>query len=73
MKVLKARLTVSNAFHPETNRQSGRSFRTLQEMLRCYFSYFQKHWYQYLPGLEFGYNNHVNDKTQQTPFFTEYC
>ena len=41
-------------------------------MLRCYISYTQKDWYQYLRGLEFAYNNHVNDTTQQSTFFVEY-
>ncbi|CDF39331.1 unnamed protein product [Chondrus crispus] len=27
---------------------------------------------KYLPGVEFAYNNHVNDTTRQTPFFLEY-
>ena len=72
MKLLKVKLNLSTAIHPETDGQSERAFRTLQEMLRCYISYTQKDWYQYLPGLEFAYNNHVNETTQQSPFFVEY-
>ena len=70
--LLNVKLNLSTAFHPETDGQSERAFRTLQEMLRCYISYTQKDWYQYLPGLEFAYNNHVNDTPQQSPFFVEY-
>ena len=72
MKLLKVKLNLSTAFHPETDGQSERALRTLQEMLRWYISYTQKDWYQYLPGLDFAYNNHVNVTTQQSPFFVEY-
>ena len=71
MKLLKVKVNLSTEFHPETDGQSERAFRTLQA-LRCYISYTQKYWYSYLPGLEFAYNNHVNDTTQQSPFFVEY-
>jgi len=72
MKILKVKLNFSTAFHPQTDGQSERAFRTLEEMLRCFISFTQKDWDQYLPGLEFAYNNHINDATKQTPFFLEY-
>ena len=72
MKILKVKLNTSTAFHPETDGQSERAFRTIQEMLRCYVDKTQKYWDIYLPGLEFAYNNHVNDSTKYSPFFLEY-
>ena len=71
-KLLKIRLNLSTAFHPETDGQSERAFRTIQEMLRCYVSKTQTDWKKYLPGLEFSYNNHQNDATKLSPFFVEY-
>ncbi|CDF37514.1 unnamed protein product [Chondrus crispus] len=72
MKMLQVKLNFSTGFHPQTDGQSERAFRTLQEMLRCYVTYTQKDWENYLPGVEFAYNNHVNDTIRQTPFFLEY-
>jgi len=72
MKLLNIKLKMSTAFHPQTDGQSERAFRTLQDMLRCYVSYAQREWSMLLPGLEFAYNNHVNDATSLTPFYAEY-
>ena len=72
MKLLQVKLNLSSAFHPQTDGQSERMFRTIQEMIRCFVSYSQKDWKKYLPGLEFSLNNHVNDSTTFTPFFLEY-
>ncbi len=44
MKNLKIRSNLSTAFHPETDGQSERFFRTLQEMLRCFVSCTQQDW-----------------------------
>ncbi len=41
-------------------------------MLRCFVSYAQRDWSKYLPGLEFAFNNHVNDKTKYSPLYLEY-
>ena len=72
MRLLKIRSNLSTAFHPQTDGQSERSFRTLQEMLRCFVSYTQKDWSKLLPGLEFAFKNHVNETTRYSPFFLEY-
>ena len=63
------KLNISTTFHPQTDGQSERAFRTLQEMLRCFESYTQRDWIKHLPGLEFAYNNHISHTTKQTPFF----
>ena len=72
MKLLKVKLNFPTAFHPQTDGQSERAIRTLEEMLRCLVPYTQKYWSCFLPGLEFAYNNHMNDTTKHTPFFLEY-
>ncbi len=71
MNILKMRSSLSTAFHPQTDGQSERSFRTLQEMLRCFVSCTQRDC-RYLAGVEFSFNNHVNDITKYTPFYLEY-
>ena len=72
MKLLNVKLNLSTAFHPQTDGQSERAFRTLEEMLRCFVSNTQKDWSRFLPGLEFAYNNHMNETTNHTPLFLEY-
>ena len=72
MKIIRVKLNLSTAYHPETDGQLERAFRTIEEMLRCYTSYTQKNWSRFLPGLEFAYNNHTSDSPLQTPFSIEY-
>ena len=68
MKLLKVQLNLSTAVHIQTDRQSERAFRKLEEMVGCLVSYTQKDWSRFLPGLEFPYNNHMNETTKNTPF-----
>jgi hypothetical protein len=47
---------MSTAFHPQTDGQTERLNRTLEEMLRAYVTYKQDQWDEYLPAAEFAYN-----------------
>ena len=53
MKLLRVKLSVSAAFHPQTDGQSEITFSTFQEMLRFFASYTQRDWSKHLPRLEF--------------------
>ena len=72
MKTLKIKLNLSTAFHPQTDGQSERAFRVLEEMLRCYVNSMQNDWEKFLPGLEFAYNNSINESTKHVPFYLAY-
>lgn len=72
MRWLQTRLNLSTPFQPQTDGHSESAFRTVQEMLRCFVSNVQNDWYNYLPGLEFTYNNHTNAATKHTPLFLAY-
>lgn len=72
MKLLQVKLNLSTAFHPQTDGQSERAFRILEEMLRCYVNSTQNDWERFLPGLEFAYNNSINESTKHTPFYLAY-
>ena len=61
-------LNMSTAFHPQTDGQSERAFRTLQQMLRAFVSPKQDDWSEHLPLLEFAYNNSKQASTGFTPF-----
>ena len=70
--LLQVKLAMSSAFHPQSDGQTERTNRTLEEMLRSYVLYAQDNWDQLLPFMEFAYNNSVNDTTTQSPFFLNY-
>jgi hypothetical protein len=66
------KLAMSSLFHPQTDGQTERANRTLEEMLRYSVSYRQDDWCEKLEYLEFAYNNAKNKTTGQTPFLLNY-
>jgi hypothetical protein len=66
------RLGMSTAFHPQTDGQSERTNRTLEDMLRAYTNYRHDDWDQHLTAAEFAYNDSVQASTGHTPFFLTY-
>ncbi|GJV38736.1 putative reverse transcriptase domain-containing protein [Tanacetum coccineum] len=56
-KDLGARLNISTAYHPQTDRQSERRIQTLEDMLRACVIDFGGSWDVHLPLAEFSYNN----------------
>ena len=66
--LLGTQLNMSTAFHPQTDGQSERAFRTLQQMLRSFVNPKQNDWAEYLPLLEFAYNHSKQASTSFSPF-----
>jgi transposase InsO family protein len=64
-------LDMSTARHPQTDGQSERMNRTLEEMLRAY-AVEAPQWDELLPALEFAYNDSAQDSTRHSPFFLNY-
>lgn len=62
-------LAMSTAFHPQTDGQTEQANRTLEEMLRAFVNHRPDNWDQFLPALEFAFNNTKNSSTGFTPFF----
>jgi len=62
----------SSAFHPESDGQTERMNRVLEEVLRSFCSCRQSTWAQHLPMAEFAINNSVNEATHTTPFLLNY-
>jgi transposase InsO family protein len=56
-KEMGTELKFSTAFHPQTNEQSERTNQILKDMLQAYVLDFKGSWVQYLPLIEFAYNN----------------
>ena len=62
-------LKFSTAYHPQTDGQTERMNRVLEEMLRGFINHPQDNWEKLLPAVEFAYNSSVQASTGQTPFF----
>lgn len=69
---LGTQLRFSTAFHPQTDGQSERANRTLEEVLRHFVSPRQDNWDEHLALAEFAINDSVNPSTGYTPFYLAY-
>jgi len=68
-QLLGTSLTMSTAYHPQTDGQTERANRTLEEMIRAFVNWKQDDWDEHLSALELAYNNSVQASTGRTPFF----
>jgi transposase InsO family protein len=71
-KRLGTKLNMSTAYHPETDGQTERTNRTLEQILRAYAHPYQDDWYKHLDLAEFAYNRHPSASTGMTPFQVVY-
>ena len=62
-------LKMSTSHHPQTDGQTERANRTIEDMLRAFVSPYQQNWDEYLIAAEFAYNNTVQASTGFTPFY----
>jgi Integrase zinc binding domain/Chromo (CHRromatin Organisation MOdifier) domain len=67
--MLGTRLTMSTARHPETDGQTERVNRVVEDVLRSFCAKFPRTWGSLLPLVEFAINNAVHQSTGYTPFF----
>jgi hypothetical protein len=67
-EALGTQLNFSTAYHPETDRQTERMNQTLEDMLRMYMMDQQKSWEEFLPLVEFAYNNSYQSTIKMVPF-----
>ena len=63
---------LSTAYHPQTDGQTERMNRTLEDMLRHYISPTQDNWEELLDMAEFAVNNSYQASIQTTPFMLTY-
>ncbi|MCO5605036.1 hypothetical protein L7F22_059213 [Adiantum nelumboides] len=61
-------LKFSSSFHPQTNGQSEEANSIVLDLLKCYVSEHKGKWEQYLPLVEYAYNNTVHSSTGKAPF-----
>ncbi|KAA3456128.1 DNA/RNA polymerases superfamily protein [Gossypium australe] len=67
-EALGTKLHFSLAFHPQTDGQSERIIQILEDMLRCCILEFNGSWGQYLPLIEFAYNNSFQTSIKMVPY-----
>lgn len=71
-KHLRVKQAMSTAFHPETDGQTERVNRVVEEMLRHFVHPRQDDWDKWLGTAEFAINNAYHESIQTTPFFLNY-
>jgi len=71
LKQLGTQAAMSIAHHPQTDGQTERANRTLEDMLRAFVNYKQDNWDDCLPAAEFAYNNSVQASTGFSPFYLD--
>jgi transposase InsO family protein len=69
---LGTKLNLSSAYHPQTDGQTERTHRTLEQLLRAYVHPEHDNWASRLPVLEAAYNSAVHATTKQSPFYVNY-
>ena len=71
-RLLGITLNMSTAYHPQTDGQTERMNRVLEDMLRHFVNRHHDDWDQYLAPAEFAINNAENVSVQNTPFMLNY-
>ena len=65
-------LRMSTAYHPQSDGQTERMNRTLEEALRSYVGHDQTTWDEYLVPLEIAFNSAQFARTDMTPWYFNY-
>ena len=65
-------LKPSSSYHPETDGQTERMNRKLEEMIRCYVDQNQSNWDTFLVDVEVAYNSSPHATTTYSPFYLNY-
>jgi len=65
-------LTFNTTYHPQTDGQTEGVNNILEDMLRMYVMHQQRKWEEYLPLVEFAYNNGYQESLRMSPFEAPY-
>ncbi|KAJ9514191.1 hypothetical protein QJQ45_002279 [Haematococcus lacustris] len=71
-KLFQVQVNLSSAYHPETDGQTERVNRVIEEMPRHFIRPDQRDWAEYLPLVEFAINNAWQESVRSTPFYLNY-
>ena len=67
-KQLNTQLKMSTAYHPQTDGQTERANRVVEDMLRAFVNLHRDDWDEHLATVEFAYNSSPHTSTGFTPF-----
>lgn len=70
--LLQTKLVYSSTYHPQTDGQTERVNRCLENYLRCMTSHKPVEWSKWISLAEFWYNSNYHSATQMTPFKVVY-
>ena len=68
MAGLETKLLFSTVYHPQTDGQMERVNQILEDMLRMHAMHQPRKWEDYLPLVEFAYNNGYQASLKTSPF-----
>ncbi|GAA5891825.1 hypothetical protein JCM5296_003241 [Sporobolomyces johnsonii] len=68
----RTKLSMSTAYHPQSDGITERLNQTLEQYLRMYINYQQDNWEDLLPLAQYVYNDTLHSSTKMTPFFATY-
>ena len=71
-KLLGTKQNLTSPYHPESDGQTERMNRILEEMLRQFVAPHQQDWNLHLPTCEFAINNAPQESTKTSPFYLTY-
>jgi hypothetical protein len=71
-ELLGTKVSLSTAFHPQTDGQTERMNQVLEQYLRIFCNDQQNNWTNLLPLAEFAYNNSIHSSTGLSPFKANY-
>jgi hypothetical protein len=68
MVVFETKLLFNTSYHPQTDGQTERVNQIVEDMLRMHVMHQPKKWEDYLPLVEFAYNNDYQESLKMSPF-----
>jgi hypothetical protein len=71
-KLLRIKQCMSSAYHPQSDGQTERMNRVLEDMLRHYVNSRGTNWDEFLPAVEFAVNSAWQESVRAVPFFLNY-
>ena len=71
-KLCVTKIKLSTAYYPETDGQTERTNRVLEDMLRIYVGKRQQSWNKWLHLIEFAYNDHIHSSIRASPLYVLY-
>jgi hypothetical protein len=70
--LLKLHQSVTSAYHPQSDGQTERMNRTIEQVLRAHAAQYSEEWDKNLSMVEFAMNNSVHAGLKHTPFFLNF-